>query len=660
MIATLESGRSAARRHLWDEALNALTAADEAEALGPDDLLLLADAAWWTSDPDRAVATFERSLAGFEREDRRGEAATVAARLAYLAMRRTAFSIAMGWIARAERLLQDQPESIGHAWLKILDLVQALVMRGDLDASIELADEAIELGRKHGSTGVQAIAMSFKGYALIQRGQWREGIALIDEAAAVAMSEVQDLRAASDVYCNTIAVCRDLADYQRAGEWTEEAERWMRANSVGGYPGVCQVHRAELKRLHGYWAEAEQVARSACVELERFRLMDGAGFAYHEIGEVRRRMGDLSAAEDAFRRAYEYGWEPQPGRALMMLERGETAAAAESIAATLQRIGPANPGVTSEHLLARARLLPAQVEIALASGDLETAHAATEESERVAGLYERAAWTASALSSRGAIFLAEGDAVGAAAVLDRAWRMWQEIDLPYESARARTLLGQARVGMGDVVGADLEFGAARSVFRRLGAETDLRRLNEFAGAGTRPGSTEPRRVMKAFMFTDLVKSTDLISLIGDAAWDELLRWHDRTLRGIFADHGGEVVRHTGDGFFLAFDMPRSAVECAVAVQRRLDEHRREHGFAPWVRIGAHLSEASRKGSDYAGQGIHVAARIADRADREEITISSDLLDAVGVIPFPTSDARSVQLKGITEPLMVHTVRWRPS
>lgn len=661
MIAALESGRSAARRHLWDEALTALTAADEAEELGPDDLLLLADAAWWSGDPDRAVATFERSLAGYEREDRRGEAATVAARLAYLAMRRMAFSIAMGWIARVERLLQDQPESIGHAWLKVLDLVQALMMRGDLDASIELADEAIELGQRHGSTGVQAIAMSFKGYALIQRGQWREGIALIDEAAAVAMSEVQDLRTASDVYCNTIAVCRDLADYRRAGEWTEEAERWMRANSVWGYPGVCQVHRAELKRLHGSWAEAEQVARSACVELERFHLMDGAGFAYHEIGEVRRRMGDLSAAEDAFRRAYEYGWEPQPGRALMMLERGETAAAAESIAATLQRIGPADPGVTSAHLLARARLLPAQVEIALASGDLETARAATEELEHVAAMYERVAWGAGALASRGAVLLAEGEPTKAAVVLDRAWRLWQEIDLPYESARARTLLGQARVALGDVVGADLEFGAARSVFRRLGAETDLRRLNELAGGGvTRPGSAEPQRVMKAFMFTDLVKSTDLISLIGDAAWDELLRWHDRTLRDIFADHGGEVVRHTGDGFFLAFDVPRSAVECAVAVQRRLEEHRREHGFAPWVRIGAHLTEASRKGSDYAGQGIHVAARIADLADREEIIISSDLLDVVGVMPFVTSEPRSVQLKGITEPLLVHTVRWQPA
>ncbi|MGH8912375.1 MAG: adenylate/guanylate cyclase domain-containing protein, partial [Acidimicrobiia bacterium] len=166
------------------------------------------------------------------------------------------------------------------------------------------------------------------------------------------------------------------------------------------------------------------------------------------------------------------------------------------------------------------------------------------------------------------------------------------------------------------------------------------------------------RVVRAFMFTDLVTSTDLIGLIGDAAWEELLRWHDRTLRAVFVDHRGEEVKHTGDGFFVAFEQARQAVECAVAVQRRLEGHRREHGFAPWVRIGAHFAEAYRQGRDYSGQGIHVAARIGALGDREEIVVSTQLLKAAGMIPFPTSEARDVQLKGIPEPVEVHTVDWR--
>lgn len=648
----LELGRVAARRHRWEEALQALTEADEAEGLDPDDLLILADAAWWAGDPDTGVAVLERAYAGYERSGRLGEAATVGARLAYLAMRRLAMSIAMGWIARVQRLLENAPESIGHAWLEVLSAVQAVMIDGELERAIAHADRALELGRKYGSIGVQSIAMSFKGYALIERGQWREGLVLMDEANAVAMAERGDLRAASDVYCNTIAVCRNLADYRRAEEWTEEAERWMQSNGVGGYPGVCQVHRAELKRLRGSWPEAEEEARRACVELERFRLMDGIGFAHYEIGEVRRRMGDLKAAEEAFVLAYEYGWEPQPGLALLMLQRGDTAEAARSLAASLQQL-PSGPG--SDSILARARLLPAQVDISLAAGDVDTARAATEELERVAKLYESPAWAACALGSRGAIRLQEGQADDAVADLDRAWRLWRQIDLPYEGARTRTLLGQARAAAGDTAGAELEFAAARSALTRLGAAADLQQLNSLAGVHR---SDERRRVRKAFMFTDIVTSTDLLSVMGDDAWEEVLRWHDRTLRGIFAQHGGEEVKHTGDGFFVSFDEPRRAVECAVAVQRRLEEHRREHGFAPWVRIGIHSAEAFHQTGDYSGKGVHVAARIGSLGEREQIVISSDVASAAGSLPFSVSTARPVKLKGVAAPVEVHTVDWR--
>ena len=96
------------------------------------------------------------------------------------------------------------------------------------------------------------------------------------------------------------------------------------------------------------------------------------------------------------------------------------------------------------------------------------------------------------------------------------------------------------------------------------------------------------------MFTDIVTSTDLVGLIGDDAWGELLRWHDRELRSAFANHRGEEVNHTGDGFFVAFERAIDGLECAVDIQRRLARHRHEHGFAPTVRIGLHTAEASRE------------------------------------------------------------------
>ena len=130
------------------------------------------------------------------------------------------------------------------------------------------------------------------------------------------MSGDAGLRSASDVYCVTISACRDVGDFRRAGEWTEEADRWMNRHSVGGYSGVCRVHRAELKRLRGDWTEAEQEALSACQELERYHMLDGVGHGQYEVGEIRLHMGDLAGAEAAFNMAYEHGVVPQPGLAL--------------------------------------------------------------------------------------------------------------------------------------------------------------------------------------------------------------------------------------------------------------------------------------------------------------------------------------------------------
>jgi class 3 adenylate cyclase len=649
----LEMGREAVRQNHWSEAATALAAASRDDKLSPDDLLLLAEALWWSGEPDDAVDVFERAFAGFEREERYSDAATVGARLAYLAMRRLSPSIAGGWISRIERLLDGQPESVGHAWLSVLYVAKALMFENDMEKAAALADGTIAVGRRFGIPGVQALGMSFKGVALVHSGDWRSGIKLMDEATAVATSEGGDLRAAGDVYCNTIAMCRNLGDYRRAGEWTDKADRWMLVHSVGGYSGICRVHRAELKRLRGSWSEAEHDARDACIELERFHIMDGVGFAQYEIGEVRRRMGDLASAEEAFLRAYEYGHDGQPGLSLLLFNKGDVEEAAKSIAAALRRPDAAPSSATPD--LSRARLLPAQVEIALAAGDTETARQAVGELDELALLFEAPTWSATALTCRGALDLHEGQFEKAVEGLSRAWRLWREIGLPYESAQARVLLGQAKLAQGDEGAARLEFGAAASVFGQLGAAFDLRRLQEITG-----DTTEARRerVSKVFMFTDIVTSTDLIGLIGDAAWENLLHWHDRALRDAISKSGGEVVRHTGDGFFAAFDNARASIDCAVTIQRMLETHRREHGFAPWVRIGLHVADATREGGDYAGQGVHAAARVGALANQEEIVISSQLLEAAGVIPYQVTEARPVTLKGIAEPFTVHSVEWR--
>jgi class 3 adenylate cyclase len=168
------------------------------------------------------------------------------------------------------------------------------------------------------------------------------------------------------------------------------------------------------------------------------------------------------------------------------------------------------------------------------------------------------------------------------------------------------------------------------------------------------GKEAPRRVEKTFMFTDIEGSTALVAALGDEAWQGVLRWHDETLRSLFADHKGEEVVATGDGFFVGFDSPDDALACAVAIQRRLAEQRRTQGFAPKVRIGVHASGATQVGKNFSGKGVHEAARIAALADGDQILASrSTAADA----RFPISEPRTVTLRGTTEPVEVVSVEW---
>jgi class 3 adenylate cyclase len=163
--------------------------------------------------------------------------------------------------------------------------------------------------------------------------------------------------------------------------------------------------------------------------------------------------------------------------------------------------------------------------------------------------------------------------------------------------------------------------------------------------------------VRTFMFTDIVDSTKLLDAVGDNVWERLRNWHDRTVRECFECFEGVEVDHAGDGFFVAFATTEQALQCAIAVQRRLAEQRDAQGFAPEVRIGVHAAEASQVGSDYTGKGVHEAARIASVAAAGEIAASRSTLDSA-VSPIPYHQEQEVRLKGLSTPLVIAKVVWR--
>ncbi len=656
MIASLEIGRDAVRRHAWDEGVDALRAADREDPLAPDDLELLGTASLWAGRPDEASDALERAFEAYRVDGRDEAAAGVALWLAYHAFRRLAGAIGGGWLAQAKRLLDALPESSLHAFVGLIE-GQGELMAGHIESGIARLDESMRVARERGSSDALYVAMGMKGLALVMSGRWQDGLAALDEAAAAAGAGGLDLRCASDIYCMTIAACRDVGDLERAAQWTDESERWMHGQGVGGYPGICRVHRAELKMLHGQWPEAEHEARQACDELQRFGLLEGVGFAYNAIGEIRLRMGDLDGASEAFDRAYEYGHDAQPGIALLLLARGQIEEARRSIDRALEAVSGSG-GLADRP--ARGRLLPALVEIALASGDLPAVGAAVDELEEIAADYERPLFRAGALTARGELLLGEDKPSEASPILGRSWRLWQTTDLPYEAAKARLHYAEALAAQGDAASARRDLSAVRAVFERLGAALDLQHVDRLLG-GVSGAAAAPRpadRLMRTFMFTDIVTSTDLVGVIGDEAWSELLGWHDRELRAAIAQHHGDVVSHTGDGFFVAFERSSDAIDGAIDIQRRLARHRRDHGFAPFVRIGLHMAEATRRGTDYTGRGVHIAARVGAAAARDEILATSPVVADLGPGRVSLSDPRQLTLKGVAEPIEARTVEWR--
>jgi DNA-binding NarL/FixJ family response regulator len=197
-----------------------------------------------------------------------------------------------------------------------------------------------------------------------------------------------------------------------------------------------------------------------------------AGQAYYQQAELLRLQGQLAGAEEAYRNASAYGREPQPGLALLRLAQGDLGAATGAI----KRIA----AVTAEPLQ-RATLLPAYVEIMLASGDLDEAREAASELDATSAVSGRPMVAALAAYATGAVELAAGNAAAAVSPLHRARGVWQELDAPYEVARTQVLAALACRELGDHDTARIELEAARASLQALGAVPDVKRVDGLLG-----------------------------------------------------------------------------------------------------------------------------------------------------------------------------------
>lgn len=459
---TLSSARAALARGDWQlaheeaDSIDPSLGAEEAERLD-----VLAEAAWWLGRIDDCIDKRENAYRVFDREGDHRQAAQCAVWLYEHHMFKARPAIANAWLQRARRSLGDDTECVEYGALALRE-AESAHGRGELDAAMRIAKEVAMLGRRLGSADIEAEALQTMGRLLIDQGQPREGLAHLDEAMLFGLEGRLRAYSTGKVYCSLISACEELGDYGRAAEWTEATSRWAQDHPFAFFPGICRVHRASASAWRGDLVNAEREAMKACLELVDIHIPN-ASAAYAEVGDIRRRLGDLAGAEEAFAKAQELCGRNCSGLALLRLAQDRVQPAISIIELCLADAG--------WNKLARAKLLPAHVQIAIAAGDLAGAAASVDELRQTAKDFDAATLTAAAALADGRLRLAGGDKSGAAGSLREAVALWQALEVPYEVATARTLLGEALRGVDDEA-SKMSFAVAEEMFEQIGARLE--------------------------------------------------------------------------------------------------------------------------------------------------------------------------------------------
>jgi DNA-binding NarL/FixJ family response regulator len=468
-------GREAFARRAWLEAFESLSRAGQALPLGPDELELLATSAYMVGRDDEHVRALERAhQAHLDAGDAPG-AVRCAYWIGHNLMLRGEIGPASGWFGRAQRLLERDELDCAERGYLLIPVLVGHAIAGDHAAAYETATAIAEIGTHFADRDLVAIGVHEQGHALVRQGRFEEGLRLLDEVmVGVTAGELSPI-VAGMVYCNTIGFWQSVYELRRAREWTDALTRWCEQQpEMIAHTGVCLVHRAEIMQLQGAWDAALEEARRAGERFAEGVLNERVcGKAYYRQGEVHRLRGERSAAEDSYREASRRGYEPQPGLALLRLAEGKGDAASSAIRRVLDEASQAR---------ARAALLPAYVEIMLASGEIEEARSACRELETISEAHRSDMLRAMSAQARGALALAEGDPQTALVALREAWQAWQELEAPYEAARVRVLVGLGCRAVGDEDTAAWELDAARSAFAGLGAAPDAARVDSLTAS----------------------------------------------------------------------------------------------------------------------------------------------------------------------------------
>ena len=454
----------------WRDAHRDFAAADEAAPLEPADLGLFATTAYMLGNVSEMLETQERAYHAYLEQGEILPATRTALWLATNLASRGKIPQASGWVELSERLLLSAPEDCVERGYLLMPRILRHAGAGEFEDVVSVGARAADIGRRFDDPDLTALAGQTQGRALLRLSRTGEGLRLLDEIMISVTGSRLSPMVTGIVYCSVLEGCYETHAIRRAAEWTRSLTDWCGEQpDLVAFNDQCLAHRSEILRLQGAWAEAAEEARRVGELGARFGI---AAQANYQLAEIHRMRGEVDAAEDAFRQVSLNGGDPMPGLALLRFARGIPEDAFIALAESLAE---------AADLFENVQLLPAYVELAVATSRLPEAKQASEQLATVAATTRTDAHIAWAAHAEARVALAENRLTQAVGHLKRAKTIWQDLSMPYELARTRLDLGRSLRAQGNIESANRELDAARVIFVELGAEPDVRIVDDLLG-----------------------------------------------------------------------------------------------------------------------------------------------------------------------------------
>ncbi|MDP2674150.1 MAG: protein kinase [Dehalococcoidia bacterium] len=670
----------------YEMALQALEGKDKPDETQRCELLLaLGDGQWKAGDTSKARETFLQA-ADIARTVGDAERLTRAA-LGYgqLFVAGTVDESLNSLLEEALRALGEEESALRARALA--RLAMGLYFSDSRERMAELSHQAVETARRVDDPATLSYTLAARDLSLQGPENTEARLAIATEMVRLA-EEADDRQGAFWGHHFRLIPLLMLGDVQAVDEEIEANVRLAQEMRQPAWLWQAAVYPAMRALLEGRFQEAQRLAQQALAVGQRVQEQNAAQMFGVQMFMLRWLQGGFSEADAAAGKSFAERYPAVPAwRCALAWLYGE--------------LGRESEARAEFDDLAKKDFadLPQDANLPIALGTLSEVCVVLGDARRAAALYELMLPNAGRAVVVGAAATCNGSASRSLGQLATAMDRWEEAEKHFEDALemngrmgARPYLAHTQHDYASML---LRRGAPGDREKALGLVTQA--LDTAQELGMKPlvgkalalklkaqgiDLTSPQTSIDAvaatvyadkpdlrshaapdgtvtIMFSDIEGSTALAERLGDRRFIELLREHNTLVREKLKAHGGFEVKSEGDGFMLAFQSARRALQCAIDIQQALAAHNEMAKEPVKVRIGLHTGEAIKEGDDFFGKHVNLAARVAGQAAGGEILVSSllkELTESAGEFTF--GDGRAVGLKGISGRHRLFEVQWQ--